>query len=500
MLKKIKKFLFVNSTLRQTVAKNTFWLAVGQIGGRLLRTAIIIYAARILGAGEWGVFSYAINLVAMLTVFIDLGIGPILIREVSKTNDPIIRSKVLSTSLFIKLALLSLGVLITLFIAPSFTKIEAAKTLLPIISLILIFDTLREFGFSLSRALEKMEWEAGLFALTNVAIVGFGFFFLYLSPTVTSFTYSYAAGTGIGMFATFFALRHHFKDIFYHFSKNYIKPIFVSALPFAISGVLGSLMINTDIFFIGFFRTAEELGFYSAAQRPIQLLYMLPALLATSIFPAFSRLAHTDKEKMRSIVERSVCITLLAALPIAVGGIIIAPQFMELLFGNEYLPGTSSFQVLLLSTIIVFPLSIVTSAIAVYEKKEKLLIYYVALGGILNVILDILFIPKIGIVGSAWATLISQSISGIYLWWRLRHITGFRIVSYLKNIILATIFMSVLVLLLNYLRINIFIILGTAILAYFGILYWKREFLLKEVKLILRPNVSSEQENSASYL
>ena len=115
----------------------------------------------------------------------------------------------------------------------------------------------------------------------------------------------------------------------------------------------------------------------------------------------------------------------------------------------------------------------------------------------MNVLLDLLLIPKMGIVGSAWATLISQSISGIYLWWKLRHITGFHIVSYLKNIVLATIFMSVIVLLLHYLKINVFIILGTAILVYFGILYWKREFLLKEVKLILRPNASSEQGSSA---
>ena len=53
---KLKKFLFANQTPDQTIAKNTIWLVVGKIGTRLLRTILVIYAARILGAANWGVF------------------------------------------------------------------------------------------------------------------------------------------------------------------------------------------------------------------------------------------------------------------------------------------------------------------------------------------------------------------------------------------------------------------------------------------------------------
>ncbi|MCL5004783.1 MAG: hypothetical protein M1170_02470, partial [Patescibacteria group bacterium] len=61
MLQKIKSFLFENKTTRQTIAKNTFWLFFGEISSRVLRAAIVIYAARVLGADGWGVFSYAIT-------------------------------------------------------------------------------------------------------------------------------------------------------------------------------------------------------------------------------------------------------------------------------------------------------------------------------------------------------------------------------------------------------------------------------------------------------
>ena len=119
MIKKVKDFLLVNRTTRQTVAKNTFWLTVSNLGGRLLRAVIIIYSARVLGAAEWGLFSYAVSFVALITVFADFGIGPILTREASRTNDPLKRSQIVSTTFFLKMALLAIGVLVVIFLAPS---------------------------------------------------------------------------------------------------------------------------------------------------------------------------------------------------------------------------------------------------------------------------------------------------------------------------------------------------------------------------------------------
>ena len=65
MFKKLKALLFENQTDRQTVLKNTIWLFVGELGVRALKILIFIYAARILAAREWGVFSYAIAVMSL---------------------------------------------------------------------------------------------------------------------------------------------------------------------------------------------------------------------------------------------------------------------------------------------------------------------------------------------------------------------------------------------------------------------------------------------------
>ena len=74
----LKKILLNNSSPRQTIIKNIFWLFSGQTIGRLLRALLLIYAARLLGAESWGAFSYALSIAAFLSIFADLGINGIM--------------------------------------------------------------------------------------------------------------------------------------------------------------------------------------------------------------------------------------------------------------------------------------------------------------------------------------------------------------------------------------------------------------------------------------
>ena len=55
-------------------------------------------------------------------------------------------------------------------------------------------------------------------------------------------------------------------------------------------GLLSGFMINIDTIIIGAFRNATELGLYSHAQRPIQLLYLFPGLIVLSIFLSLQNL------------------------------------------------------------------------------------------------------------------------------------------------------------------------------------------------------------------
>src|SRR3989338_11242180 len=116
MLQRISSFLFKNQSIRQKILKNTFWLFAGEIIGRILRAVIIIYAARVLGVAEYGVFSYEVTLAAFFSIFSDIGISAILTRE--GVRSPELRGQYLSTSFVIKLALTGISAFLVLSLAP----------------------------------------------------------------------------------------------------------------------------------------------------------------------------------------------------------------------------------------------------------------------------------------------------------------------------------------------------------------------------------------------
>lgn len=466
------------------MAKNTFWLTVSNVGGRLLRAVIIIYAARMLGAAEWGIFSYAISIVTFVTVFTDVGISPILVRETAKLrNESTERTRLLSTSFALKSVFLALGIFIVLAVVPRFGIAVGAKALLPIAVLILIFDTFRELGFSLVRAIERMEWEAALYLATNAAIVGFGFAFLYSSPSVTSFAYAYAAGTGLGMIATIYVLRKYLSGIFSGFSWRTAKYILFSGWPFALSAIMGVLLVDTSIILVGWFRSAEEVGFLAAAQRMVQLLYLLPGVLGVSLLPIFSRLAGKEDGRLQRGLETALGLVYLAAIPIAIGGALTGKEIMSFLFGSEYLGAAAAFQILLLGILINFPAGILSDVVFIYNKQKRLTLYAM-IGGFSNLVLGLLVIPRFGITGSAVVTLIAQLAANIYLWHITKKIVRFTILPRLKKAISAAVLTGILVLALKALSLHIVPVVILAGAAYFALLLIMHEPLIDEVKLL----------------
>jgi O-antigen/teichoic acid export membrane protein len=478
LFSQIHDWLLNNKTTEQKIAKNTFWLFFGQIFGRLTRVAIIIYAARVLGPASWGAFSYAMGLVAFMTIFSDIGVSAIVTRESSK--DPARSQAYFSTALAMKLVLLVIGTLILVFGAPYITNIEEAKALMPLIALVLIFDSLRNFGFAINRSEEKMEREGINEVVTNVAITIFGFVALLRSTSSFALTAAYAAATGFGFFLIAWQLKSYFRGLLAHFDMKLIKPILEMAWPFALASSLGAIMINTDTIMIGWLRSAEEVGFYSAALRPVQLLYVLPTLFAASLFPTFTKLARQNDAEFTRILETALTVSLLIALPIAFGGIIIGDQFINLLFGSEYQNAILPFQILILTTLIVFPSAIISNAIFSYNEQKKF-VTFSSLGAGGNIVFNFLLIPYFGIAGCAVSTIFTQLIANGFIWKKMKEVNRFSIFGKIKKAALATLLMALTLFLLKEFGAPLLFNLSFAALTYFATLKIFKEELLENL-------------------
>lgn len=486
MLNKLKSFLFHNTSAKQTVAKNSFWLAVSNFGGRAIKAGVIVYAARVLGTAGYGVFSYAITLSAFLTLFMDPGVNAILVRDVSKADESE-RQEIFATSLAIKSFFLPLGAAFLLFVAPIFSTLPGAKAILPIVAAVLALDTVREFFTSILRAEERMEWDAGIYLLTNFGVLVFGFIFLGIRRTPGSFTWAYVAADAAGIMLAVFLIRKYFRRVAEHFSARRVKPILSSAWPFAVTGVLSMFLTNADILIISWMRSASDVGIYSAAIRIVQFLYLVPTVFQISTLPLLSRLANPDGAgRFRAFLERTVKVIFLAAVPLAVGGAILGTSIMAFLFGAPYAAGGLAFKLLMVGLLFDFPAVVLSSAVFAYNRQRSLIVTS-AIGGAANIAFDLLLIPRFGITGSAVATLIALALSNWYLWRAMKRINYFEALPHLGKILSAGLAMAAVTLAMLWLGLPVLLNIALSGAAYFGMLYALREPLLNEIRGVISP-------------
>jgi O-antigen/teichoic acid export membrane protein len=478
----LKSLLFSNTGARQTVVKNTFWLFAGELVGRLIRFAIVIYSARLLGAAEYGVFSYVLTIAAFVTIFSDIGISAILTRETSK--NPENRQRYISASLALKGILILLNIAVVLIAVPLFTNVAGAAPLLPMVVFIFLFDSLREFGFGLNRALEQMQREAIIKIVMNLAISILGFAALWLEVSARSLAISYAIGSGIGFILTAWTLRSYLLPALRSVDVSLMWPIFKQAWPIGLLGLLGAIMINTDMVMLGWWEAPVQLGYYAAAQKIILLLYIIPSLIASATFPAFSRLARVNNERFRLILEQSITAVLLIALPIVTGGLVLAGQLMHLLFGDGYTPATGTFAILLATILIVYPSTLLSNALFAYDEQKRFM-YFVSFGALSNAFFNWLLIPRFGIEGAAVATIGSQIITNIFVWRTMRQTNKFSILNRLPRIVASSILMAGVAYVLQNAGLPLIATVIISMGVYTGVLWLLKEPILHDIKKIV---------------
>jgi len=474
------------------IIKNAAWLFSGQAIGRALRAILIIVAARILGASDWGVFAYAISLAATFTILSDIGINALLVREGSRNDKLAI--EYLSTGLVIKLALISVLALLVFFLSDIIIRIPEAIILLPLIIAIFAIDSLRDFVSALARFIERMDIEAKGQIITNAGIVIFGLLFLIISPSSLSLALGYVVGTLIGLIAVFVPLKSYFKDIFKEFNQKLVKNIIVSAWSFGLVSLMSVIMINTDILVIGSVLQAVDVGLYAAAQKPVQLLYLIPSVLATAFFPTLAQKAG-DIEQFRNTLEKGLKSAYLFAIPMAFGGALAAESIIRLLYGSEFLWSYTSFAILSLTFIFAFPSVFFINALFA-QNNQKVFYGYLVIGVLMNIILNLLLIPHLGIAGCALATLIVQAFLFIYGAMKLKKSFLFLIFPNIGRIVISSLIMALIVALLLWINANTLITILFGVVVYLLMLIVLREPTLRDIIVTMRskPGITSGVE------
>ncbi|HNZ83829.1 MAG TPA: flippase [Candidatus Pacearchaeota archaeon] len=399
----IKGLLFENKGFKQTIFKNTFWLAASQVAIRLLKLALIFYVARMLTVEEFGRFNWALSFVTLFAVFADLGINSISIREFSQKKE----NEQHMSDLFGLKIFLGFFVFVAIFLySLFFIQDSDMKIMLWILSLYGVIISFDGLFASFFQAREKMEYIAWADFIQGGITVIFGLIFVFLLPNALSLSWSYflAALFYTVFFIILFKLQKEKFSVSFNIQtwKKFLK----MSWPMALAGIFGVIYTSTDSVMLGWFKQFEAVAYYNAAQKFIWIAIIPAGLIYSSFFPAVNKIIDESKEKFQKAWSFQVEIMFALAIPIVVGIFALAPKIIEFGYGPNYYPAIGALKVLAVMLFFSYIIHPFNQLLVSFHKQES--IFWVSSStALLNVVLNAILIPKYSFYGAGVATVIS---------------------------------------------------------------------------------------------
>lgn len=405
-INELKTFFFSNTNTRQTIFKNTFWLSASTTVNKLLALALVIYAARILGAEGYGQFTFALALVSLLMVVAYFGLPPIVTREFAREEE---RKEEFYSILSLKLVLALFT--FVLILAASFLVSRAQEMQVVILSLALFFLLNGFIGicYAFFHARQKMEYEAWFEMLQTGLIVVFGLFVLLRFPSPANLSYAYVAAASLALAAVLFFFHTKVFPVRLQWKIAVWKKFLKMSWPLALIGLFGVIYSYTDSVMLGYWNMIEETGWYNAAYKIVTASLVPMGLIGASFYPALSKFSKESKEKLQRAWNYELEIMIALAMPLVVGGIVLAAPIMNTLYPVGFEPSILAFQILIGTAGLIFLYRPLYDAMIVLDQQKKTFWITMA-GAVVNVALNLILIPKYSLYGAAAATVVTHSL------------------------------------------------------------------------------------------
>lgn len=392
--------------------KNTGWMFFGQMTSLIISFFIGVWLARYLGPENYGVISYVVAFAGLFSFIASLGVDGILNREL--VAHPEQRDELMGTAFRLKLLGGLLAFIVTVIAAFIFEPSWLVRSLIILYSLVFITQAINVISiFFHAKVLSKNNVLSVLTATMISSVLkvlliisGKGIIWLALIYFLDS------VWQGLGYFWAYH--RYNLKIKTWRFDKQLAKKIIGSSWFLMLSSASVYIYMKIDQVMVGHFMGEKAVGLYAAAVRLVEVWYFIPVMICSSVFPAIVNAKNTSylvyKKRLKALYLLMIVIALIISMPLT----ILAPWLITILFGTEFSASTKILQIYVWSSMGFF-LGWAINQYLLSENKTKTIMFYNLLSMVLNVILNLILIPRLGLVGAAWSTLISYSVGPVII-------------------------------------------------------------------------------------
>lgn len=174
------------------------------------------------------------------------------------------------------------------------------------------------------------------------------------------------------------------------------------------SAALGYLLMKVDQVMVKFYLGEISVGFYSVAVRLSEIWYFIPGIICGSLFPAIINSKKINNNIYKKRMKHLFLLLFSIALSISLIMTFLSSAVIHFLFGDDYIKSAPILSIYIWSGIGFF-LSIGINKYFMAENKINYIFFLNLIAVAINLILNFILIPRIGLMGAALSTLISYS-------------------------------------------------------------------------------------------
>lgn len=398
--------------LKNRFIKNTSWLIIGQVVRMALSFIVNILIARYLGPEKNGIINYVSSYMAFFTSMVGLGLNGVIVYEFVNNREK--EGEILGTAIFLRFlaGIISLFLfLIIIFATDGNEKIIIQVALLQSIQLpLLCLDTFNYWY----QADMNSKYPVIIQTIAYVLMTVYRVYLLFAKKSIVWFAFSVSLDIIVlGILYLFLYNRHKRQNLSCSF--KYSKILFKNGLPFILANIMLVIYGQIDRIMIKHMMNSNaEVGLYSATITICSMIGFLPIAILDSARPLIAEAKKTDEKTYAMRFRQLIAGILWLCILFSVFVTLFSEIIIYLIYGPEYSGASNCLKIVVWYTAFSY-LGSAKNFWLICEDKKKYVFIFSALGAGCNVIMNLIFIPFMGINGAAIATLLTQILSNFII-------------------------------------------------------------------------------------
>jgi O-antigen/teichoic acid export membrane protein len=387
------------------VIKNTIYIFAGRASNAFFLFLLTLVVSRQLGPALFGVFSFLTTVVVSANGFSSLGLDVWMVREVTKT--PSQGKLYLSNILGLKIGTSLVTIVLVFFVFQATDLPQATLNLLWILSVSLLFNTVSQTLWHYGNCFKEFIYHSSLWASSNIikSLLGVALVLFYheLEPLI----WGIVVAEAISLILSFCVIRHRFGSFVPEFQFAVWKDFMARSAPIAMGMIFSILYLRLDIVMLQLMTEEKVVGFYSAAYKLFELAVILPYSFMLVLFPTFVEEYHSDRSQFKGRFKKALTVYSLIGGGIALVLWFFSHQIITLIYGGIFSPSVAILNIISWA-IFLFFVNFLLSSTLITSGRELVNTWDLVVATVLNIILNLMWIPEYGAIGAAWATLFCE--------------------------------------------------------------------------------------------